>query len=66
MAAEIFPQRLRGKGLTLTTAASWLTTFAIARAVPLMIQRRHVRLLCRVISDGVIMVIVISTPIDLL
>ena len=36
--AELFPQRLRGKGMTLTTLANWLTNFAIAKAVPLMIQ----------------------------
>jgi hypothetical protein len=36
VAAEVFPQRLRGKGMTLTTLANWLTNFAIAKTVPLV------------------------------
>jgi len=37
VSAEIFPQRLRGKGMTITTLANWLTNFCIAKAVPVMI-----------------------------
>ncbi|GAB5036195.1 mfs sp sugar:h+ symporter [Nannochloropsis oceanica] len=37
VAAEIFPQRLRGKGMTITTLANWITNFCIAKAVPVMI-----------------------------
>ncbi len=36
VAAEVFPQRLRGKGMTLTTLANWLTNFMIAKTVPLV------------------------------
>jgi len=37
VAAEVFPQRLRGKGMTLTTLANWLTNFMIARTLPNML-----------------------------
>ncbi|TFJ82553.1 hypothetical protein NSK_006137 [Nannochloropsis salina CCMP1776] len=37
VSAEIFPQRLRGKCMTITTLANWLTNFCIAKAVPVMI-----------------------------
>lgn len=36
VAAEVFPQRLRGKGMTITTMANWLTNFLIAKTVPLV------------------------------
>jgi len=37
VAAEVFPQRLRGRGMTLTTLANWLSNFLIARTLPVMI-----------------------------
>ena len=37
VAAEVFPQHLRGKGMGITTLANWLSNFLIARTLPLMI-----------------------------
>lgn len=37
VASEIFPQQIRGKGMTLTTFANWLSNFVIALLVPRMI-----------------------------
>jgi len=42
--AEIFPQTLRGKGMTLTTLANWVTNFAISKAVPIMMLQQNLNL----------------------
>jgi hypothetical protein len=32
--AEIYPQELRGKGMTLSTTANWLANFAVGKFTP--------------------------------
>ena len=42
--AEIFPQNLRGKGMTITTLANWLSNFLISKMVPIMILKENLDL----------------------
>ncbi|CAG8522643.1 5797_t:CDS:10 [Dentiscutata heterogama] len=40
--AEIFPLRIRGKALSITTASNWLFNFIIGQVVPILLDRTYI------------------------
>lgn len=45
---ELFPLKVRAKGLSMTTATNWLLNFAIAYSTPYMVDEEHANLQSKV------------------